>query len=141
MLAWVCLQPWFLQKWTTKLTFILGLFSAKMEMVLFFKCIYFRINLQLAVKETSVFLLFATRVYKRDFKYFHCNNHSPLKFLNNSLNPDISMYILRTILFKFPEVLTRRICPIIKGFFSWWSFPQFVLVTLMFDPRVKFDAS
>ena len=101
----------------------------------------FRINLQLAVKETSVFLLFATRVYKRDFKYFHCNNHSPLKFLNNSLNPDISMYILRTILFKFPEVLTRRICPIIKGFFSWWSFPQFVLVTLMFDSRVKFDAS
>ena len=103
----------------------------------------FRINLQLAVKaETSVFLLFATRVYKRDFKYFHCNNHSPLKFLNNSLNPDINMYILRTVLFKFLEVLTRRICPIIKGFFySWWSFPQFVLVTLMFDSRVKFDAS
>ena len=33
------------------------------------------------------------------------------------------MFILLTVLHAFLEVLARRICLTIKGFFSWWSFP------------------
>ena len=49
----------------------------------------------------------------------------------NPLHPNLSMYTLSTVVYKFPEVLTRRICLTIKSvltiksFFSWWSFPLF----------------
>ena len=35
------------------------------------------------------------------------------------------MHILQTVLYVFPWVLKRRICFIIKTFFSWWSSPLF----------------
>ena len=35
----------------------------------------------------------------------------------NPLQPNISMYILHTVLFTSPKVLTRRICLTIKSFF------------------------
>ena len=57
--------------------------------------------------------------------------------LNPSL-PDINMHVLNNVLYKFPEVLIRRICLIIKNFFSWWSF-SFILVTLMCDSRLMFS--
>ena len=44
------------------------------------------------------------------------NNY--LQLLLNPLLPNISMYILHTLLYKLPKVLTRRICVIIKSFFS-----------------------
>ena len=44
-------------------------------------------------------------------------------FYVNPLQPNISAYILHTVLFTFPKVLTRRICLTIKSLFSWWSFP------------------
>ena len=47
-----------------------------------------------------------------------------LKFFTPS-HPNISMHILHTVLYTFPKVLTRRICPSIKSFFSWWSFTLF----------------
>ena len=37
----------------------------------------------------------------------------------SSLHPNISMYILHTVLYTFSKVLTRRICLTIKSFFSW----------------------
>ena len=37
----------------------------------------------------------------------------------NPLHPNISMYILHTVLHSFPKRLTRRICVTIKGCFSW----------------------
>ena len=37
----------------------------------------------------------------------------------NPLHPNISMYILHTVLCTFPKVLTRRICVTVKGCFSW----------------------
>ena len=43
----------------------------------------------------------------------------------NPLHPNISMHILRTVLYTFPKMLIRRICITIKGFLSWWSFPLF----------------
>ena len=48
------------------------------------------------------------------------------------------MHVLNNVLYKFPEVLIRRICLIIKNFFSWWSF-SFILVTLMCDSRLMFS--
>ena len=42
----------------------------------------------------------------------------------NPLHPHISMHILRTDLFKFSRVPTRRTLTI-QSFFSWWSFPLF----------------
>ena len=43
--------------------------------------------------------------------------------LINPLYPNISSHILRTVLYTFPELLTRRICLKIKSFISCWSFP------------------
>ena len=37
-------------------------------------------------------------------------------------HPNISMHILHTVLYTFPNVLARRICLTIKRFFSWLSF-------------------
>ena len=48
----------------------------------------------------------------------------------NPLNPNISMHILHTVLHTFPKVLTRRICPTFKRFFSCVSHP-ITFVTLM----------
>ena len=42
----------------------------------------------------------------------------------NPLHPNVSMHILHTVLYKFPWVLTRRICSTILSFF-WWRFPLF----------------
>ena len=39
------------------------------------------------------------------------------------LHPKISMHILHTVLYTFPEVLTRRISLKIQSFSSFWSFP------------------
>ena len=35
------------------------------------------------------------------------------------LHPNINMHILHTVLYKFPRLLTRRICLTIKSFFTW----------------------
>ena len=43
-------------------------------------------------------------------------NCTPFTFLH----PNISMHILLNVLYKFPKVLTRRICLTIKHFFTWW---------------------
>ena len=40
---------------------------------------------------------------------------------------DISIHILHTVLYAFSKVLTRRICLIIKSFYSWWSFPWLLI--------------
>ena len=37
----------------------------------------------------------------------------------NPFQPDISMHILHTVLCTYPKVLKRRICWMIKSFFSW----------------------
>ena len=37
----------------------------------------------------------------------------------NHSYPNISMHILHTVLYMFPNFLTRRICLTIKSFFSW----------------------
>ena len=37
----------------------------------------------------------------------------------NPLHPNISIHILRTVLCTFTNVLTRRICLVIKRFLSW----------------------
>ena len=37
----------------------------------------------------------------------------------NPLHPNISMQILPSVLYTFPEVLIRRICLTITNFFGW----------------------
>ena len=44
---------------------------------------------------------------------------------------NIGMHILHYVLCTFPKMLKRRICVTIKGFFSWWSFPVFLWLALM----------
>ena len=41
------------------------------------------------------------------------------------LHPYISMYILRTVLYIFSKVLTRRVWFTIESYLSGWSFPLF----------------
>ena len=43
----------------------------------------------------------------------------------NLLQSEISMHILQTVFYTFRQVLTRRICLMIKSFFRWWSFSLF----------------
>ena len=47
------------------------------------------------------------------YLWVYCLRHSSI----NPLHPNISMYILHTVLYTFPKVLTRRICLTIKSFF------------------------
>ena len=47
------------------------------------------------------------------------------------LHPNIIMHILHTVLYTFPEVLTRRICLLIKSFFLLE-----ILVTFVCDSGV-----
>ena len=37
----------------------------------------------------------------------------------NPLHPNMSMHILHTVLYMFPNLQTRRTCLTIKSFFSW----------------------
>ena len=46
------------------------------------------------------------------FEWVNCSNMNPL-------HPDISLYILHTVLNTFPKVQIKRICSIIKSLFSW----------------------
>ena len=41
------------------------------------------------------------------------------------------MHILHTVLYRFPRLLTRRICLTIKSFFSWWSFLRTLLFIIL----------
>ena len=43
----------------------------------------------------------------------------------NPSHPNISFYILHTVLYKFPKALTRRLCLKIMSSCTWWSFPLF----------------
>ena len=52
---------------------------------------------------------------KKKFKDRKEMNCTPFTFLH----PNISMHILLNVLYKFPKVLTRRICLTIKHFFTW----------------------
>ena len=45
----------------------------------------------------------------------------------NPLRLNINMHILYTLLHAFAKVLLRRIYLTIRSFFSWWSFPLFLL--------------
>ena len=48
----------------------------------------------------------------------------------NYLYPIMGMHILPVVVYKFPKVLTRRICLKIKSFFSRRSLPLFLLPSL-----------
>ena len=62
-------------------------------------------------------------------EHFGCGftiaNRGVLEMKFNPFHPNISMHILRTVLYTFPKALTRGICLKIKRFVSWWSFPWF----------------
>ena len=51
--------------------------------------------------------------------------HKELRWVLKPLHPNISIHNLHTVLCTFINVLTRRICPTIKSFSRWWSFPLF----------------
>ena len=42
-----------------------------------------------------------------------------VRFIFNPLHPIPSVPVLHNVLYKFPKVMTRKICGIIKSFFSW----------------------
>ena len=42
----------------------------------------------------------------------------PNKIVDLIVHPNISLHILHTVLYTFPEVLTGRICLTVKNFFS-----------------------
>ena len=58
-----------------------------------------------------------------------------IHLLTNPLHPYISRHILHTVLYTFPELLTRRICLKIKSFYKLLVI-SLILVTLMFDSGV-----
>ena len=84
-------------------------------------CIVHSMQPLLILNNINVFYLLS--LLSRNVIYLEKN----VKFsqIVNPLHPDISMYILHTVLYTLPKVLTRRICLAMKSFFSWWSFPLF----------------
>ena len=70
---------------------------------------------------------------------FHCNRGTHTSYyitptIINPLHTNISMHFLHTVLYTFPQVLTRRISLKIK--FLKLAIVCFILVTWMFDPGV-----
>ena len=61
--------------------------------------------------------------------------HQPVPLFNSS-SPNISMPILRTVLYKFPVVLMIRICLTRKSFFSLADQFSFSLMISVFDSAV-----
>ena len=64
--------------------------------------------------------------------------------LFSPLHPNFTLHILHTVLYTFPNVLTRRICLTIKSFFSWWSFSLFSWPSCLIQRvncREKWDVS
>ena len=62
----------------------------------------------------------------------------------NPLHPNFSMYILHTVLYTFPKVLTRRIWLTIKSFLGWWSFHLFLWIYCLikgWNCKEKLDAN
>ena len=55
---------------------------------------------------------------------------------NYPLQPNISMHIIHTVLYTFPEVLSERICYKVKSFIKLVI--SLILATLMFDSGVIF---
>ena len=51
------------------------------------------------------------------------NKESPLNSFVELSPLKIYIHILHTVLYAFSKLLTRRICLIIKSFYSWWSIP------------------
>ena len=58
------------------------------------------------------------RNLEREAWGINCSRHHA-SFIFNPLHPNPSVPILHNVLYKFPKVMTRRICGIIKSFFSW----------------------
>ena len=56
------------------------------------------------------------RAHKRIILFLEAN---PLLSKISPLYPNLSTYILHTVSYTFPKVLTRRICLTIKSSFSW----------------------
>ena len=72
---------------------------------------------------SSIFLSFWTLL----LLYWCGFSESAWKRTRYWIQPDISMHILHTVLYAFSKLLTRRICLIIKNFYSWWSFPWLLI--------------
>ena len=51
------------------------------------------------------------------------------------IHPNINIHILHTDLYKFPVLMTRRICVAIRCFINWWSF--FYSYDFTFNSRLK----
>ena len=50
--------------------------------------------------------------------------HLTIHHTANPSHPNISKYILHTVLYKFPKVLMRRMCQTIKGFFDHFVYSR-----------------
>ena len=57
--------------------------------------------------------------------FFGVSSHKGSHMCIKPLHSNISMHILHTVLYTFPNVLTRRICLAVKSYLCWWSFPLF----------------
>ena len=68
---------------------------------------------------------FWVRRWRMDPSHENWRKQGLSRAMFNTLHPNISIHILRTVLCTLSNVLTRRTCLTIKSFFCWWSFPLF----------------
>ena len=84
-------------------------------------------DLQLPMQRGSR-LASANLVFENSFLGSHVSIKTQKAVLYNQnvtldpFHPNISIHILHTVLYTFPQVLTRRIFSTIKSFISWLSF-------------------
>ena len=111
-ISWQCCWNWFTynnDQWTWNCGMGWDVFSLSMPCV----SVFFLTKLERERREKVVLSTFKLLPQTLSFCLFL-----------NPLHPNVSMHILHTVLYKFPWVLTRRICSTILSFF-WWQFPLF----------------
>ena len=79
----------------------------------------FQKNPNIVTTLEKIFRSTANSSSRNPFGHIMTTEYIIIKCLDiNPLHPNISLHILLTVLYTFPEMLTRRICLIIKRFLS-----------------------
>ena len=79
----------------------------------------FQKNPNIVTTLEKIFRSTANSSSRNPFGHIMTTEYIIIKCLDiNPLHPNISLHILLTVLYTFPEMLTRRICLIIKSFLS-----------------------
>ena len=109
------------------------------------KALHASVRAQTLLWNKNIYTFWRTSIWFPALKVF-----SPFRlkrllfFFVNPFHPNISMHIIHTVRYTFPQVLKRRICLPIKKLHPWWPFVLFSWPQCLIQQwycREKLDAS